>query len=143
MSRNLISLILSLLLIITPTLCFNHTQHSNKVCFLLLQSRLYRESDEVHHHYITTNDGTIRRALNVYKADTLEPFVTVVDYDVDVLVNSMSGFNERGENRTYVPDMDYCSYLRIMRYKTHKSANLEERRVIEQYDKYHRHSNEL
>ena len=143
MSRNLISLILSLLLIITPTLCFNHTQHSNKVCFLLLYSRRYRESDEVHHRYITTNDGTIRRALNIYKADTLEPFVTVVDYDVDALIDSISGIDERGKNRTYVPNMDYCSYMRIMRSKTHKSANLEERRVIEQYDKYHRRSNQL
>ena len=125
------------------TLCFNHTQHSNKVCFLLLYSRRYRESDEVHHRYITTNDGTIRRALNIYKADTLEPFVTVVDYDVDALIDSISGIDERGKNRTYVPNMDYCSYMRIMRSKTHKSANLEERRVIEQYDKYHRHSNQL
>lgn len=125
----------------TPS--FNHTQHSNKVCFLLLHSRVYRESDEVHHRYITTNNGTIRRALNIYKADTLEPFVTVVDYDVDELVNSMSGPNELGDDMTYVPEYDYCRCLRIMKSGKSFDANLEDRRVIDDYNKYHRHSNEL
>ncbi|EDK40997.2 predicted protein [Meyerozyma guilliermondii ATCC 6260] len=143
LSRNFISLILVLLLLTSPTLCLSHSTHSNKVCYLLLHSRLHRESDIIHHHYITTNDGTIRKALNIYTANTSEPLVTVVGNDVDVLVNSMSGLNELGDDMTYVSEFDYCSYLCIMKSKTHTSANLEERRVIEQYDKYHRHSNQL
>lgn len=115
-------------------------EQSNKICYLLLHSRLYRESNQTHHRIITCTNGNIIKALTIHNVDTLEPMITVAGNDIDAMVANLAGVDSSGDNLTYVPDYDYCSYLRIKKSTNKMGANQLEKQIISGYDSLHRQS---
>ncbi|KAK6464295.1 hypothetical protein DFJ63DRAFT_311593 [Scheffersomyces coipomensis] len=117
-----------------------NTTDANKICYVMLRSRLYKESNNIHHRVITTNTGEVVKALTIYDMDTDIPMVTVVGNDLDKIISDMSGLDSDGNNRTFNPTIDYCEYSRKMKLRQQSDLDEQGQLIIENYNRIHRHT---
>ncbi|KAK6201528.1 uncharacterized protein RJT21DRAFT_114146 [Scheffersomyces amazonensis] len=116
------------------------TEYSNKVCYTMLHSRVFRENVNITKYVSDDEFGNVFVALTRYKLESDEDadMITVTDNDLDEVVRKISGHISENYNSLYNPSVEYCEYQRIVKSNNRLGSNDHERQILKDYNDHHR-----